>query len=173
MSEDPELEAMAKTHSLLEPLSEEARARVLAWVIGRLKIPQSASLNIRSSVQAVDEGTNISTDEPGNPEKRFSSFGEFFDAAQPKNPAENVLIAAYWIQFIQQNPDLTGHAINSELKHIGHEASNVTASLSQLMNRRPALALQIRKSGKSQQSRKKYKLTEAGIKEVQTRPDRK
>lgn len=38
MSDDPELEAMAKTHALLEPLSEEARARVLTWVIGRLKI---------------------------------------------------------------------------------------------------------------------------------------
>jgi hypothetical protein len=172
MSEDPELEAMAKTHALLEPLSEEARARVLAWVVSRLKISQSASANVPLA-PVTENGPSLSQNETAPPGEHFSTFGELFDAAQPKTQAENVLIASYWLQFIRQIPDLTGHAINVELKHIGHEASNVTVSFSDLIKRRPALALQIRKSGKSQQSRKKYKLTEAGIKAVQARLDKK
>lgn len=119
-------------------------------------------------MQAADQGTNLPT-----ADSQFSSFGELFDAAQSETQADNVLIAAYWLQFIQQNSDLTGFAINSELKHIGHEASNVTASLSQLMDRRPALVVQTRKSGKTKQARKKYRLTEAGIKEVQAMLDKK
>jgi DNA-binding PadR family transcriptional regulator len=43
----------------------------------------------------------------------------------------------------------------------------LTAALDELKAARPAFAIQLRKSGSSQQARKKYKITAAGEKRVE------
>lgn len=97
---------------------------------------------------------------------RFASFPELFDAARPRLEKEKALVAAYWLQICQTTDALNAQAINSELKHLGHGLSNVTEALSSLIAEKPALILQIRKSGSSKQARKLYKLSEAGRRRV-------
>ena len=53
--------------------------------------------------------------------------------------------------------------VNKELQDLGHSLKNVTQAFSALKDRTPAFAIQLRKAGKSQQARKLYKLTKAGL----------
>jgi DNA-binding PadR family transcriptional regulator len=45
--------------------------------------------------------------------------------------------------------------------------SNITTALSSLIERKPQLVIQTRKSGNSKQARKRYRLTDAGIRAVE------
>lgn len=56
---------------------------------------------------------------------------------------------------------------HKELKHLGQQLPNITNALESLKNQKPALVLQLRKSGTSQQARKTYKLTVAGMRAVE------
>ena len=55
------------------------------------------------------------------------------------------------------------------LKDLGHRASNITDALSSAMKEKPALIIQVKKSGSARQARKLYKLTDAGVKWVASR----
>jgi len=55
---------------------------------------------------------------------------------------------------------------NASLKDLGHGLSNVTVALDGLKDEKPALILQLKKSGTSKQARKTYKLTVEGAKRV-------
>lgn len=63
----------------------------------------------------------------------------------------------------QGHEHFASQAVNKELQNLGHALSNVTDAFKQLQNKKPALAIQVKKSGRSQQARKQYKLTQAGI----------
>jgi hypothetical protein len=57
--------------------------------------------------------------------------------------------------------------VNKELKLLGEGVPNITMAVDALRSQKPALAVQLQKSGKTRQARKTYKLTVAGIKEVE------
>ena len=81
--------------------------------------------------------------------------------------SERALVAAYWFQYLGGVSDFDSATLNKELKHLGHQSSNITTALTSLMSKKPQLVIQTRKSGASKQARKKYKLTNEGIKQVQ------
>ncbi len=56
--------------------------------------------------------------------------------------------------------------MNNELNHLGQKVANITNAMTSLNETKPQLVLQLRKSGKSQQARKTYKLSAAGINRV-------
>lgn len=152
MSHAAELDAMSKVFGILEPLDEKARMRVLAWV--------SDHLNVRGTGGA----------EQPEAERRaegWKTFAELFEAAQPNTNGERALVGGYWLQVCKGLEDFDSASVNKELQNLGHPVVNITDAFDQLRSRKPALAIQVRKSGKSQQARKKYKLTQAGIKKVE------
>ena len=63
--------------------------------------------------------------------------------------------------------DWDAQAVNSELKHLGYQSTNITRDLDALMARTPKMVLQVRKEGTTRQARKRYKLTREGIKVVE------
>jgi Transcriptional regulator PadR-like family len=77
------------------------------------------------------------------------------------------LVVGYWYQFVQGEAEFTGQTINSALKHLGYRAANITTAFDRLQAQRPALVVQVRKSGTSKQARKKYKLTNEGKRAVE------
>ena len=163
---DSELTAIQTLHTTLEPLDTEARSRIVTYVVDRLEIvlqimPESENIHSVCDTSSDKRSTNkeavVTT---------FGTFAELFDAAKPKLNLEKALIAGYWIQVCQNADNFTGQMANSELKHLGCGLSNVTDSISSLRKRNPALVIQIKKSGKSRQARKVYKVTEAGKKVV-------
>ena len=98
---------------------------------------------------------------PGSSAELLAAMGARTDAAR-------VLGVAYWFQAIEGRADLEAMTLNRELKDLGHGVSNITGVLSRLIDDRPQLMIQIRKSGSSRQARKKYKITAAGKKHVAT-----
>lgn len=98
---------------------------------------------------------------------KYAALAEIYDAARPTSNADKALVAGYWLQVCQGAESFDGFSANRELKHLGQGLANVTNAIDSLKGQKPALALQLKKSGKSQQARKVYKITVAGIKAVE------
>jgi len=99
--------------------------------------------------------------------RSFSSFAELYDAAQPKSQSDKALVAGYWLQQSLGGDNFDSFSINKELKNLGEGVPNITSALDTLKGQKPALVLQLKKSGKSRQARKTYKVTVAGLKNVE------
>jgi hypothetical protein len=76
-------------------------------------------------------------------------------------------VGGYWLQVCQNSESFDGFSVNKELKDVGQGLGNITNAIDGLRSQKPALALQLKKSGKSQQARKTYKVTVPGIKAVE------
>jgi hypothetical protein len=162
MSDLDEIEAMKTMAAALEPLDEAARQRALQWVVSRFRTGR-APVGADFGGPVETGGTGKSDDQPA-----FGSFAELFEAANPTIDRERALVAAYWVQVCEAQPSFAAQTLNAELKHLGHPIGNITEALSALKSERPALVLQLKKSGTSQQARKTYKLTTEGVRRVQT-----
>lgn len=160
---DAELTAMQTAYATLNALGPEARSRVLNYLISRLEV---TPLNSKSKALS-DDSVKILDSEVQGSTQSFGSLAELHDAAGPKSNAEKALVAGYWLQVCEGNETFDSQSANTALKHLGDGVANITAAIDSLKNQKPALALQLRKSGKTQQARKVYKITVAGVKAVE------
>ncbi|HEX8365065.1 MAG TPA: hypothetical protein VF603_07260 [Allosphingosinicella sp.] len=164
---DAEFGAIQTVYTTLRTLDDEARRRVLEYVGSRFGIQLRAP---QKGVQtpAADEADE--SEEPsgksGTPAS-FTSFAELHDAAQPKSQPERALVAGYWLQVCEGADSFDSQSANTALKHLGLGVANITSAIESLKGQKPALALQLKKSGKSRQARKTYKITVAGVKAVE------
>lgn len=158
-SGDPEIDAMAVLTSALDPLTEEARARVLSWARSRYG---GAAASTTTPVVRVDEAGShrLALDS-------FPTLGELMGACSPDSDDRRALLAAAFISHGSEGGTFTGAQVNGALKHLGHRVDNITRVLDALIAQRPAMVVQLRKSGASRQARKLYKVTDAGLQEVQ------
>jgi hypothetical protein len=153
VSPDPELHALTTISALLAELSDDSRGRIVNWISSKFGVQGNWS------VIKPDAGSMESV-------KEFSDLATLFVAASPATGAEKALTVAYWVQEYLHNEEWEGFAINTELKHLGHGLKNITDALNALIDQRPQLAVQLRKSGKTKQARKRYKLTVEGLRKV-------
>lgn len=149
-----ELQSMIAIENALSNLSPDICARVIKWAADRFEVSQH-----------VQEAPTQKSEEAGDPVE-YETLAEFLEAANPKTGVERALIVGYWFQFIENVSGIKSAQVNSELKNLGYESSNITEAFNNLMGRKPALAVQVSKSGKSRQSRKVYKITQSGKTEV-------
>lgn len=161
MAEDDEIDAMKKIAAALEPLGDAARRRALQWAVSRFR-------SVAVGEEPIGPSHAPSQSGPSGEAHDFQAFADLFEAANPKTDREKALIAAYWVQVCQAQPFFASQALNSELKDLGHGVGNITEALTGLRTDRPALALQLKKSGNTRQARKTYKLTQEGVRRVQT-----
>jgi hypothetical protein len=160
MDVDLELEAMGTIASALEELDGEAKSRVLRWVLDRCSVRLDASDD-----PAASKANGVRDSAPA-PQGRFPEVADLFASAAPKTDKEKALVLAYWFQVAKGATNFESLEINRELKQLGYGLSNVTATLTDLIEAKPSLVMQVQKSGKAQQARKKYRLTNEGIKRV-------
>lgn len=159
MGSDPELAAMQKVSEALAGLDEKAAARVIRWAADRHQV---------AAVPPSDKGEKSSQNSGAKEQKKeFEDLADLFFQASPSTHQEKLLVAGYWFQSVKGQEDLTARQINDELKHLGHQVTNITRSFSRLMSKKPALAMQVRKTGASQQAHKIYRLTKAGLNRVE------
>jgi len=165
---DAEFSAMQAVYAALAPLDEPAQSRVLNYISARLGIAIEAPL-FGGKAQGPGEQENddevSETQVPGA--KQYGSFAELYDAAQPTTDSDKALVAGYWLQICQGAESFDGFSANRELKHLGHRLGNITVAVDRLKTQKPALALQLKKSGKTRQARKTYKITTVGSKSVE------
>jgi hypothetical protein len=167
---DEELAAMTEVARVLAKLDPNAQGRVLDWISSRLAVTVRPHRSSERAVAQSDEAGTSGEREVSVPRSGPSDFqypAELFDAARPKTDTEKALVLAYWFQACQAQISFSSRQVNDELKHIGYGVSNITRALDALSTTRPALVIQIEKSGKTQQAQKKFKMTHEGIKRVQ------
>lgn len=168
-----EFEAIQAVHSALEPLDEEGRSRVLTYIgslfgvsvklVGKTA-PMADSNEAVSSIEAREVSTAGQVPKGA---QGFRSFAELYDQAGPKSNGEKALVVAYWLQVCQGADTFTAAAANKELMHLGHKVANITDAIDSFKDQKPALILQLKKSGSSKQARKIYKVSHAGVKRVE------
>jgi hypothetical protein len=166
---DEEFEAIRTVYTALEALDNDARTRVLNYIISRLNIATEIEPEDETAEAAANQDAVLRQEQSQAP--KYESFAELFDAAQPSGNANMALVAGYWLQVCQGQGDFDGQSANTELKHLGQRIENITVAMNSLSGQKPALAIQLRKSGKSKQARKTYKVTIAGIKAVEAMID--
>jgi hypothetical protein len=162
MAEDDELDSMQQIKAALTPLDEPTRNRVLQWAVSRFI--GSTGISLSPSLDQPAVGPVATSASNG---QTFETFAELFEAARPSTEKEKGLVAGYWVQICQGEPSFGSQVLNDALKDLGHGVGNITDALSGLKDERPALLLQLKKSGTSKQARKTYKLTVQGIRRVQ------
>lgn len=165
--EDPELKAMQLAYTAIKDLDIEAQQRVVNWLGSKLSLNTNPTVSVSSTniggAGAKESGSVV------NGDLHLTNFGhvaELFAHTAPKTDVEKALVVGAYLQETQGLFELTGRLINDELKHLGHGASNITATITQLITRKPNLMIQTRKEGKSQQAQKKYRVTTEGLKLV-------
>ncbi len=156
-----EIEAMGSIDKALTALEPEEQKRVLRWAVdkfaaGASKVGDGASGSVTNNATEGNEGSG-----------EYSRISDLMDAAVPTTTADHVLVASYWFQIVQGQEDFTSQAVNGELKDLGQESKNITDSFNTLMKRKPPAVRQVQKTGSTRQARKKYRLTEPGIRTVQ------
>jgi hypothetical protein len=156
-----EIEAMKVLEDALESLEAGARGRVLQWAFSRFNGSQATNNRgiLAPALGASVDGQGVSTS--------YETFAELFDAVAPTIEKDKALAAAYWVQICLNQPSFQSQMLNTELKDLGHGIGNITEALTQLKDERPALILQLKKSGLTKQARKTYKLTSEGVKRIQ------
>jgi hypothetical protein len=164
---DQEFDATRAVYNALEPLDDGARERVVKHVAGILEI--NAMVKAPEVQAAVDEqksGDDAEVKPAAEGTPSYKTFAELFDAADPQTASDKAMLAGYWLQVCQQADSFDGQSANKELNHLGHKIGNITNAMAALNALRPSLAIQLAKSGSSQQARKKYKITVAGVEAV-------
>jgi len=159
-NEDTELASMVKVFDALKNESQEAQKRIVAWVSDKLGI---AGPPITVVAKAASNG---GTDTIAQSAQEFATFADLHNACSPQTNGEHANVAGYWLQVQMGQEVFSGQAANKELQNLGHALLNITDAFNQLKDKKPSLVIQVKKSGKSQQSRKQYKLTRAGIEAV-------
>ena len=159
MDQDAEITAMSAVAKALEPLDEVVRRRVIGWAASRFGVSPTGT-----SKSSGEERSSFPASESARSE--FESFAELFEAADPRTDKDRALVAAYWAQVCQSQATFPAQTVNASLKDLGHGLSNVTVALEALKDEKPALILQLKKSGTTKQARKTYKLTVEGAKRV-------
>lgn len=157
-----EIGAMQKVAEALAGLEADATRRVLRWANDHFLAGKGASSfaddpdPVESKNQAADVG-------PGG----FAGVEDLYDAASPTTDADKALVIGYWFQFRESLAEFDSQKVNSQLKHMGHGVTNITSAFTSLKEQKPALVMQTKKAGTSQQARKRYKLTSAGKQAVE------
>jgi hypothetical protein len=168
-----EFNAIRAVHDALEPLEEEARARVLTYITSLLGIEvkmaggRNNSAGSTESTALDEEAEVVAAEEAAKSAPTYSTFAELYAAASPKSNGEKALVVGYWLQICQGAENFTAATANKELTHLGHKVANITDGIDQMKNRKPMLILQLKKSGNSRQARKLYKVSHEGVKRVE------
>jgi hypothetical protein len=162
-----EMEAISASLQLFEKLSPEGQQRAFSYLGNVLGL----SKMIPSAPAAKDGGNSLA--KSVEPQKQqadnihHGSLAELYHAAHPETGADKVLVGGYWCQVCEGKEEFSAQVVNDQLKEIGAKVANVTVAFNTLKAADPSLVLQVRKSGKTQQARKLYKLTVAGIQAVE------
>ncbi|RWX75560.1 hypothetical protein EPK99_17835 [Neorhizobium lilium] len=154
-----EITAMQLISDTLEKLGEDERSRVLTWAMSRFCAPAA-------NADPTHSGTK---DNPQKPtDDAFSEFADLYYAASPKDHGEKALTASYWLSLENGGQSFPSQDVNSLLKNLGFAVPNITDALNQCLREKPATIIQTRKNGTTRQGRKLYKITDAGVRRVQS-----
>src|SRR5262245_45680337 len=96
-----EIGAMQKVAEALKDLDADATGRVLRWAAERYGVA-AAPAPRKGPPETGGAGTA-----PDNGVPKFESLAELCSAASPKTDADHALLAGYWFQIAESQPEFT------------------------------------------------------------------
>jgi hypothetical protein len=100
--------------------------------------------------------------------KRYKTIENLFLSANTKTVNSRILLAAAFLQEKLGFTEITSYDINSRLKKMGYGVSNITTALYGLFKKNPPWLEYVKKDGEPKQAKKKFTVTEEGIKIAKT-----
>ena len=178
----PELEAITSAIDLLQPLTPDARSRVLAWLDDYFKHHSDYELSptpetvktenaiaahdqIEMSQVGVDEmysSTSIEEEPIENYEESFDSFEQFYDYIAPKTARQKVATTGWWLEFEEGKASWRTFDITKALKNIGRPLRYLSTTITQEKKKDDPLIEQLSKDGDSAQAHGTFRLSEFG-----------
>jgi len=163
ISLDEELRRLQRALDIFREAGDPAaQRRMLIWVVDKLGLDLPAASS-RDAGRGRAVATATSGTGPMVSLASFATSAELLARAGPLADEDKVLVIAAHLQEVQGMTPLTGFLINRELRDLGHRVKNVTRAIGRLSLQKPALMVQLRKSGTQRQARKTYKVTIEGI----------
>lgn len=161
-----ELAAMKAVAEALSKLDDSAVRRVLRWANDAFSPKTLGGMDSKADAPSV-QTNGIPTATAGELRPKFDTLADLYSAADPQQDSDKALIVGYWVQVCEAEGDFDGFNVNKKLKDLGYGVSNITSAFNALINRRPQLVIQTKKSGTSKQARKLYRLTTEGQRTVE------
>jgi hypothetical protein len=94
---------------------------------------------------------------------KFDSLQEIFLASTVKTTGAKILLASAYLQETENFKELSSYDITSRMKNIGQTLKNASIAVKSLMLKKPPMLIQTGTFGYSKQSRKKFRVTEEGL----------
>jgi hypothetical protein len=164
MTNDPKMDVLFTCYDAVKSLDAEGKEWVISQLSNRLGITKSRDVSVKQT--APNERKLVDTEKPKDEAvDADDGFAEALSNANPQTEDKKVLFAA-WFLFGRNGPprDFKALQLSKRLAPTGHGVNNVSVCLGRLKILKPALVLQVGKSGTKKQSRKFYRITDAGIK---------
>ena len=155
---------MATLLKVMQDLDDSAKTRVLSWAAGRFSLspPAKAGKILPENANSVEE-----SDKPEDASNAtYTTIADLFVSSRAGTGPEKVRVTGYWHQELQKKSDFGSFEVNKELRDLGHQVNSINKVFDALIDQKPQLVVQVRKLGTGKQSRRRHKLTLAGINRV-------
>jgi hypothetical protein len=158
--DEAEIAAMSAVSRALRELGDDERRRVLEWAVKRFAAPTGGHLSSAGEGLLLPAliGTADGDQAPG-----FEHFAELVNRVRPRTDVERALLASYWVQEHEGRRGFVSTEVNERLRETSAPIAHMADAMAALQARRPALVIQIRKSGRTRQARKTYQVTAEGV----------
>ena len=198
MYHDEEINALSSVYESLKSLNNRQIKRIIDWVTSKFNLDQPEALTSDTpeaavSPQPVPQEPAEAFVEPvrkrrgRKPRKampgvevsqpvvsgikgfmKYDSLEEIFSASTVKRIGQKILLAAAYLQEKENFKELSSYDVSSRLKKIGEEIKNASVAINGLMGKKPPLLIQTGTLGVGLKSRRKFRVTEEGLKVAKT-----
>ncbi|UCH92754.1 MAG: hypothetical protein JSV88_20995 [Candidatus Aminicenantes bacterium] len=188
MYQDKEINALSDVYESLKGLNHAQIKRIIDWVTSKFGLddrsgvtdiqPGSVEPIVSEVVEPVKKrrgrrpkGFRPDVEEP-QPQvvppvrkglMKYETLEELFSGSTVKTVVAKILLAAAFLQENKNKKELSSYDISSSLKASGQPLKNASIGINSLMSRKPPLLIQTGTFGDSKQSRRKFRVTEEGL----------
>ena len=180
-----EFEAIDAIFTIMTPLSDGARRRVLSWLDDYFLCEDAVAPATFEATDNAEESASYDNDyddfdgfdddeteeEPNPLEEGFTSFAQFYDVVNPKTVRQKVATAGWWLEDEQGKESWKTFDISKSLKSIDKPVRYLSTTITQEKRKADPMVEQLSKSGDSMQAHGTYRLTDEGRAFVQGRLD--
>ncbi len=164
--DDEEVAALTKINGILKSLDEDARFRVMQWAYNRYQPSRNSAVDDVPSapklLQASDDPAHSAS-----ADRDYSTFAEMLDASGADSEPKRFLVAAYWLESVEEQGSFQSYDITKLLKATGNQPKAIGNSTKALINSTPKRIVQMsRNKAKAGKGRISFKLTSQGVKDV-------
>jgi len=181
MYHDQEINALSNVFEALKGLNNGQIKRIVDWVTSKFSLdepevftsPEEAAEPFVEPVKkrrgrkpgkampGVEASQPVASGIKGF--MKYDSLNEIFSASTAKKLGAKILLAAAYLQEKENFKELSSYDVSSRLKKIGEEIKNSSVAINGLMSKKPPLLIQTGTLGVGLKSRRKFRVTEEGL----------